>query len=88
MTFAEAEWRIEQARANGGHFLRLSRLGLEKLPESLGNLRALKILDISGNRLLRLPCSLADPPDPTALHLHDNEFHQIPEWARRAVQGG
>ena len=56
--YREAENRIEEARQTGISELRLNSMGLTELPASLGELVQLQTLDLSKNRITKLPRTL------------------------------
>src|SRR5436853_148662 len=69
--YKKAEARIEQARRDKATILNLSKLRLDRLPESIGQLTHLQHLDLQVNQLSPLPKSL----------LHKNPALNIPEDA-------
>jgi Leucine-rich repeat (LRR) protein len=52
---------------------------LTSLPESLGNLTALRVLDLGNNQLTSLPESLGNLTALTSLDLSDNQLTSLPE---------
>ena len=65
----------------GGHIvsLKLDRLGIEEIPESIGNLTKLRSLDIGWNKLTYLPDSIGKLKCLERLNLHSNQLERIPE---------
>ena len=58
----------------------LRDFGLTGLPESLGQLSSLRLLDLSGNRLSALPEALANLAYLQKLDLDENELTTLPDW--------
>ncbi len=77
--FAIAEARIAEAREQQATTLKLSRLGLSELPESLGQLTQLAKLVLSDNQLSLLPESLIQLTQLTKLDLAGNQLTTLPE---------
>jgi len=72
--YREAERRIEAARLENATELSLFYLGLTELPESLGNLSRLKVLDLRNNQLTELSESLGNLSQLQVLSLSDNQL--------------
>jgi internalin A len=70
---------IQEARRDSRSELDLSGHALEKLPELIGELRALKELNLADNRLRSLPASFGELRQLQALHLDGNQFTEFPE---------
>jgi Leucine-rich repeat (LRR) protein len=77
---SKAEDRITAALRSGAAALDLTYLGLETLPETLGDLANLTSLNLSGNRLKALPGWLSNLTNLTELDLGDNRLNTLPEW--------
>jgi Leucine-rich repeat (LRR) protein len=60
--------------------LSVRRRALVELPEALGGLRALRVLDASENRLHALPDDLSHLIELGELLLSSNDFSQLPSW--------
>ena len=78
-TFNEAESRIRQALAMNAPRLDLSSLGLNHLPESIGQLIQLRELQLDGNQLSYLPKSIGQLVNLQELHLDGNQLLSLPE---------
>lgn len=78
--FEAAEERIREAQASGATDLNLSRLGLTEVPESLGRLGQLKILQLHVNRLAEVPESLSQLKRVKMVALAANRLKAVPEW--------
>ena len=74
-----AEERIRQAAKTNAETLDLSNMGLPELPESLGQLTALRMLNLQGNRLTALPESLGQLTALQRLFLDRNWLSALPE---------
>jgi Leucine-rich repeat (LRR) protein len=61
---------------------------LERLPDSIGALRALVHLDLRANRLTAVPAALAELPELRILDLRWNGFAEIPPALRPLAQRG
>jgi len=59
--------------------LNISKQGLKKLPENIGDLSQLKRLDISGNKLTNLPESIGNLSQLTDLDISGNKLANLPE---------
>ncbi len=59
--------------------LNLSESGLDRVPESIGNLRRLKDLRLHDNNLKSLPSTMENLTQLRNLELHKNRFKDIPE---------
>lgn len=75
----EAERWIERALETGASELRLNRLGLTTLPESIGQLSRLEWLDVSNNRLTVLPVAIGQLTLLRWLDVSDNQLTSLPE---------
>lgn len=69
-----AAMRIGQAHMRAEEVLDLSCLGLESLPEQLGNLIRLQVLDVRHNRLTRMPTGCYDMRALRRADLRHNPF--------------
>jgi internalin A len=78
--FDEAVRRIEQARVAPDTSLDLANLGLTRVPESIGQLAQLNILEIYGNWLTALPDTMRELRRLHVLLAHENELTSLPEW--------
>jgi len=76
---AEAMRRMIEARSNGSISLSLSELRLSSIPEQIGELTALTILDLSVNQLTALPESIGGLTALTNLYLSGNRLTALPE---------
>jgi internalin A len=89
-----AETKIEQARRTGATVLDLSITWnaidyfpkLTAVPESLGQLTQLEILDLDNNELTELPESLGQLTKLQMLNLDNNELMELPEWVGQLTQ--
>ena len=65
-----------------GHITRLSlrRLNLTELPNSIGNLKELRILFLTSNHLINLPESFKNLSNLKNLQLGGNKFQALPDW--------
>ncbi|WP_442939201.1 leucine-rich repeat domain-containing protein [Nostoc sp.] len=59
--------------------LSLHGIGLTELPESIGTLTQLRVLDLYQNRLTTLPETIASLTGLQKLSLRANEFTELPE---------
>jgi internalin A len=75
--FAEAEARIQEARAIGAYEIDLSHLGLTELPEALATLTQLQTLWLFRNRLRSVPEWLGQLTRLQTLWLDDNRITSI-----------
>jgi Leucine rich repeat len=75
---AEAERRIEETRAGLSIGLDLRDLGPRELPESLGRLSQLEMLDLDENRLTSVPECFAQLADLKTLELSWNRLASLP----------
>jgi internalin A len=79
--FLYAENRIKKAIERGNaKELSLTSVGLDELPQSIGNLKSLKSLWLGGNRLRELPDSMKELRQLRKLYLWGNELIRLPEW--------
>jgi Leucine-rich repeat (LRR) protein len=60
--------------------LALRYCGLRALPDSLGQLAALRHLDLTGNELSELPESMRGMGDLRSLYLDENQLAWLPGW--------
>ncbi len=74
-----AEECIRQAAETHAEDLDLSSMSLPELPDSLGQLTALRTLDLSDNRLTALPESLGQLTALETLSLRFNRLSALPE---------
>ena len=72
-------WR-DHIRLKGGHVieLRLVRQGLRALPETIGNLSHLKVLNLRYNYLRSLPLTIKELTQLVVLNLGNNHLEEIP----------
>jgi internalin A len=75
----QAERLIRGAAARRAKKLWLNELGLITLPETLGNLKKLQLLDISNNQLTALPESLGQLKQLQSLDISNNQLSTLPE---------
>jgi hypothetical protein len=82
-----AEHKIEEARRSGAIELDLSiewddekTPKLTELPDSLGQLTELQMLDLGGNQLTELPENMAQLTKLTRLYVSRNLLAAMPEW--------
>jgi Leucine-rich repeat (LRR) protein/GTPase SAR1 family protein len=78
--YLEAEKKIEETLKSGATRLDLDKMGLNELPDSIGNLTWLESLDLSENRLIGLPDALATLSELRSLYLFSNELSTLPNW--------
>jgi hypothetical protein len=57
----------------------LVRRGLLSIPDSIGNLRLLRSLNLSGNKITQLPASICTLDSLTRLDIENNDLLRIPE---------
>ena len=93
--YLEAEKNIEQALKSGATKLDLRDMKLTELPESIGQLKQLRKLDLGHhyskkdedkNRLTSLPDSLAQLTQLAALNLSHNQLTTLPDWLGQLTQ--
>jgi Leucine-rich repeat (LRR) protein/GTPase SAR1 family protein len=84
--YRRAEKKIEDARRSGATELDLRGMGLRKLPESLGRLVKLQVLDLSFNELTALPEWLGQLTRLVSLDLSCNQLTALPEGLGRLTQ--
>jgi hypothetical protein len=77
--YYEAEKKIKEARRSGAKELRLPGMKLTELPESLGQLTQLHILDLFCNQLTDLPECLGNLTQLQLLYLSYNQLTALPE---------
>ena len=80
-----AEKKIQQALQSGATELDLSGMNLTELPESLGLLDKLQILNISENSLESLPKWIEQLVQLHSINLYRNVFRKIPEVLLESV---
>lgn len=69
MERAELEQIIDRARENRDPIRSLRDLDLDRLPESIGNLSNLKILNLGANQLASLPDNIGNLSNLTVLQI-------------------
>lgn len=79
MTEEELEEIIEKARIDRSYRLNLSGNQLTTLPDSIGSLIHLTILDLDENRLTKLPDSICNLSKLNILNLDDNQLIELPK---------
>ncbi len=79
MSHEEAARRIKRAKKENAAELDLSRLKLESIPESIGQLKALQWLNLSFNRLTSIPKCLGQLTALQSLNLSYNRLTSVPE---------
>src|SRR5688500_13338907 len=91
--YREAEAKIEQARRSGATELGLRNMGLNELPEAIGQLTNLKKLDLGSdtwkekiNQLTVLPEWLGQFTQLQSLNLSGNGLAILPEWLGQFTQ--
>ncbi len=91
--YREVEKKIKQARREGAPELSLRNMELTELPDSLGQLRKLKKLDIGGdswkdekNQLTALPETISSLTQLQSLDLSDNLLIDLPESLGQLTQ--
>ena len=84
--YRQAEQQIERAQRKGATVLALEGMGLTEVPESLGNLTRLQLLDLSENQLTSLPKSLGNLAQLQELDLHTNQLTLLPESLSKLAQ--
>jgi len=75
----KAERRIADALATQATTLDLSGLGLQTLPEGIGQLSQLQTLSVANNALTALPEGIGQLSQLQNLYLHDNALTALPE---------
>jgi len=70
----------ESAFPPGTRWLILTDNQIEKLPDSIGELRRLQKLMLAGNRLTELPASLAKCTDLQLMRISANQLSGLPDW--------
>ncbi len=75
-TYPKDRIRIEDGRVT---VLNISRYGLKRLPDSIGNLKALKELYVCNNQLNALPDSIGNLKDLKELYVHNNPLDKETE---------
>ncbi|HEY4423166.1 MAG TPA: COR domain-containing protein, partial [Pyrinomonadaceae bacterium] len=91
--YRRAEQKIEKARRSGATELILNvawnaedSKKLTELPESLGQLTQLQMLDLTSNQLTALPESLGQLTQLQTLYLVSNQLTALPEWFGQLAQ--
>ncbi len=79
MSYEEAVRRIKRASAGNAKELDLNNLQLETVPESIGQLTALKRLYLHNNRLTSVPESIGQLTELLVLSLFSNQLTNVPE---------
>jgi internalin A len=79
MTDAELLAIIEQAAAEKWIKLYISEAGLTQIPDAIGQLTNLTMLDLSENQITQIPEALGQLANLTSLSLYSNQITQIPE---------
>jgi len=82
MSTKEAEKRISNVLDNGGVVLDLCHLGLEDLPDLIGEVKQLKKLYLWDNELRDLPESIGQLPQLKEINLSRNKIVEVPECVR------
>lgn len=77
--FREAEHRIQEAAASKATSVNLARLGLTSLPECLGQLTQIQLLDLSCNLLTEIPEWLGQLTRIQVLDISYNRLEMLPE---------
>ena len=75
----EAERRIREAAENGLTILDLAGLGLEQLPDAIGNLTSLETLYLGGNQLTAVPDAIGNLTSLKELRLDSNQLTAVPD---------
>ena len=77
----QMEWNTFGFKAEDGNVvaLALPNKGLKTLPEEIGDLEALEILRLDGNKLKNLPSGLESLQNLKELDLGRNEIHSLPD---------
>ncbi|HEY0076876.1 MAG TPA: COR domain-containing protein, partial [Abditibacteriaceae bacterium] len=86
--YAEAERVIEEARRAGDVALSLTSLGLEELPESLGQLTQLQFLFVSYNQLSALPEWIRQLTQLRILNVSGNRLKTLPTSLQQLEESG
>ena len=92
--YKQAEQKIQQALQSGATELDLRDMKLTELPESIGQLKQLRKLDLSWdyedeklkNQLTTLPDSLGQLTQLTSLDLSNNQLTALPDSLGRLTQ--
>jgi leucine-rich repeat protein SHOC2 len=79
VTEEELEEIIEKARIDRAYRLNISGNQLTTLPESIGSLIHLTILDLDENRFTKLPDSICNLSKLNILNLDDNQLIELPK---------
>jgi Leucine-rich repeat (LRR) protein len=74
----EAAERILEVYNNNGNCLSLIEAGLSSLPQSIGKLSQLKVLDLTGNQLQSLPAEIGNLSQLEKLNLFINQLQSVP----------
>jgi len=78
--YSKAEEKIDRARRANAKELDLSRFRLNKLPESLGTLKQLQVLNLANNHITILPGFLRELTHLRELYLRNVPLRELPEW--------
>jgi internalin A len=82
----EATARIQEALRFLSDSLDLRGLGLKELPESVGELKHLRVLRVASNQLTSLPETIGNLKELQFLSLGRNAMSEVPEWLRQLKQ--
>ncbi len=75
----DLEYLIESAARDRVLTVNLSKLNLNKLPDSIGQLTSLTKLDLNGNQLSVLPDSIGNLKNLTELNLQNHQLSDLPD---------
>lgn len=85
MSYDEAVRRIERARVEKAKRLDLSHLALEAVPEQVGDLAALQVLNLSNNRLTSVPEQIGDLTALQEINFSFNQLMSVPDWLGQLI---
>ena len=77
--YYEAEKRIKEVQRTGATELYLNDMQLTELPETIGQLIQLKLLNLSNNQLTELPETIGQLIQLQSLDIVDNQLFRLPE---------